>query len=333
MQVDPTHPEYDVGLAARLRGAGSVFRHGSQPGGLRKICARTIGPSVFWAASPKNTRNGRIRSKSVKTGKPPLRHVSSAAPPPIGYRQLLLLGGCARQRPARAAKPREKRCKKVQKGAKKCNRLKATPGRTHDPVRPMFLSASENMLPPHPSTLGTPPFPPFAPVQEPPLVPARAQTRGQKRPKAAKSGQKWPRVANLGSLSTFPVLPSRGRDGNRVESVLTGVRARARRWCQNATKRDKTRQITTNRDMGCLVAAHWTDSGPILDRFWTDSPAGAWFAWHGWQENEDSQNRAILCQNLPRPDVSLRSGRLHFPRRFKFGCSLVRSGAFRWSPI
>jgi hypothetical protein len=127
--------------------------------------ARTIGPSELWAASPKNTRNGKIRSKSVKTGKPPLRHVSPECPPPIGYRLLLLLVGYALQRPARAentVQNRAKSCKKVQNRAIRSRQRLA---------EPMILSPHHSVCgretAPQPSTLGTPPFPPFAPVQEP----------------------------------------------------------------------------------------------------------------------------------------------------------------------
>jgi hypothetical protein len=177
-------------------GAGSVFRHGSHPGGCEKYlpsllyargpwaqcpeprtqqrkaddmtdqenvarfimrrsqgwsfnritvgfdAARTIGPSEFSAASPKNTRNGKIRSKSVKIGKPPLRHVTSAPRRPSAIvncfcslamrvsarweplRSLRLLLFKTPVFPARAAKPGAKWCKIVQNSAKRCNRLK-----------------------------------------------------------------------------------------------------------------------------------------------------------------------------------------------------------------
>jgi hypothetical protein len=135
--------------------------------------AGTVDPADSWAASPKNTRNGKIRSKSAKTGKPPPRQVTS---PPLHRLSSIASPRLAMRFSARrAAKPGEKRCKIVQKSAKSCNRLQGEAWQNPCSCPTIFLSASAT-LPHQHSTLGTPPFPPFAPVQEP-LFSRRARWR------------------------------------------------------------------------------------------------------------------------------------------------------------
>jgi hypothetical protein len=134
--------------------------------------ARTIGRSNFWAASPKNTRNGKFRSKSVKIGKPPLRHVSPA------HRLPHRLSSIASARWLCASAPgarRHTRCKMVQKSAIGSKRRLAEPMF----LSPIFLSASENMLPPQPPTLEAPSVPSVCSCSRP-LFSRRAPRNQQK---------------------------------------------------------------------------------------------------------------------------------------------------------
>jgi hypothetical protein len=131
-------------------------------------------------------------------------------------------------------------------------------------------SVTPSTVIPQRPTLGTPPFPPFAPVQDPlfsrraPPNPVQKSAKRckkvQNRAIGSRRGLAEPMILSPPSFCLWP-RPFRPFPPVQDPAVFP---ARAAKTAKNATNRDKSRQIATS---GMSSHHHRTDFGPILDRF------------------------------------------------------------------
>jgi hypothetical protein len=246
---------------------------------------------------------------------------------------------------------RQTRCKIVQKGAIGSRRGRA---------KPMILS-------PHLSVCARDTAPSTRPNWKPlrslrlllfkdPCFPARAQVvpkRDKTRQITTKRDKsRHPACHRIRSgpildrfRTDFPPLPCR-RPATAIGYRLLLVHdwrcasgpARAEKRRQILPKPAKTRQNPPNRGFGFQLSAFPVSrfasqiSGPRLSRNRQPSsslrPAPAS---HGTVGRKMKIPQTLpFCAKTCQEMISLCSGMPHFPRRFKFGCSLVRSGAFCW---
>jgi hypothetical protein len=161
MHVDATHPECDANLAARLRGVGSVFRQTGGAGNAWPGWLLPEFPSLGWQSRP-----GRRPA--------PICHALNRHPstPRLGNPSVPSVCSCSRP-PCFPGARRQTRCKMVQNGAIGSSRRLAEP-MILSPHHSVCGRDTKTCCPLNPPPWEPPPFPPFAPVQDPPVFPARA---------------------------------------------------------------------------------------------------------------------------------------------------------------